>query len=354
MSGLPDSPTASTLLPLVHGDPDRVLALSRYGRHTVGRFIAHVHGAAALLPPAGAVVNLCEDRYRFLVALCAAALRGQTTLLPPSRAPEAVRQSLADRNDGYVLADTFLPGLDVRCVLPDVLPEAPGGLPRLAADAPLVLGFTSGSTGIPKAHMRTLGMFTRSTAQNHAALCSLWTGHGRADVLATVPSQHMYGMELAVMWPLLAPVVLHTARPLFPEEVRAALARMDAPRVLVTTPVHLKALTQSRVAWPELAGVVCSTAPLPVELAQAAETAFGCEVRELFGSTETLIIASRRTAVERAWTPFAGIRFEPHTDHSLVRAPHLPEPVAVADVIEPVSGGRFHLRGRQADVIDID
>ena len=42
-------------------------------------------GVAAALPAGRHVVNLCEDRYRFLVAFCAVALRGQTTLLPPAR-----------------------------------------------------------------------------------------------------------------------------------------------------------------------------------------------------------------------------------------------------------------------------
>ena len=44
------------------------------------------------------------------------------------------------------------------------------------------------------------------------------------------------------------------------------------------------------------------------ELAAAAEARFGCEVREVFGSTETCVIARRRTARETAWTPLPGVR----------------------------------------------
>ena len=47
--------------------------------------LAQVRGAAAPLPDAPFALNLCEDRHRFLVAFCAVALRGQTTLLPPAR-----------------------------------------------------------------------------------------------------------------------------------------------------------------------------------------------------------------------------------------------------------------------------
>ena len=71
----------------------------------------------------------------------------------------------------------------------------------------------------------------------------------------------------------------------------------------MTTPVHLRALVESGVALPPLAGIVSATAPLAPEIAAAAEARFGGEVREMFGSTETCVFAVRRTALEAAWTP---------------------------------------------------
>src|SRR5690606_39795124 len=66
-----------------------------------------------------------------------------------------------------------------------------------------------------------------------------------------------------------------------------------APPLLATTPVHLRALVESGLALPPLAGIVSATAPLPRELAATAEARFGCEVREVFGSTETCVFARR-------------------------------------------------------------
>src|SRR5690606_11171844 len=103
----------------------------------------------------------------------------------------------------------------------------------------------------------------------------------------------MYGMELSVLLPLLGPVAVHMARPSFPAEVAAALADSPAPPLLATTPVHLRALVESGLALPPLAGIVSATAPLPRELAATAEARFGCEVREVFGSTETCVFARR-------------------------------------------------------------
>src|SRR5690606_19238361 len=83
-------------------------------------------------------------------------------------------------------------------------------------------------------------------------------------------------------------------RPLLPADVAEALEQACGPRILVTTPVHLRALLRSGVALPALAGIVSATAPLPQELAAEAEDRYGAEVREVFGSTETCVFARRR------------------------------------------------------------
>ncbi|MGB4858072.1 MAG: AMP-binding protein, partial [Dokdonella sp.] len=220
-------------------------------------------------------------------------------------------------------------------------------------DAVVAIGFTSGSTGSPTANVKTWASFRTSTAQNLAALHDLWPVRALPSVVATVPPQHMYGMELSVLLPLIGPAAVHAARPFFPADVARVLAEIPEPRLLVTTPVHLRTLVQSGVALPSLCGIVSATAPLSMELALAAEGRFGCEVRELFGSTETCIIARRRPAFDSAWTPLSGVRVQPCPDGALVHAAHLPVPVALADLVEVENDGRFHLRGRQADLLEI-
>src|SRR3546814_20342567 len=65
-----------------------------------------------------------------------------------------------------------------------------------------------------------------------------------------------------------------------------------------------------------------------------------------------------RAALEDAWTPLPGVRVTPQPDGTLVHAGHLPQPVALADVVELVDNGRdaegrFLLRGRQGDLLEI-
>ena len=346
------APVATT--PLASGDDARAIAFDGASQVSLARFFAHVRGVAAKLPAGAHAINLCEDRYRFLVAFCAVAVRGQTTLLPPSRAPAMISEELRRHADSYCIGDVALDETPPRYWrLPQELPVLEGAPLQLDDDALVAIGFTSGSTGEPRPNPKTWGAFRTSTAQNLAALSDLWPAAATPSVVATVPAQHMYGMEMSVLLPLLGGVAVHAARPFFPEDIAQALRGAPSPRLLVTTPVHLRALVQSDVDLPVMAGIVSATAPLPMELAAAAEARFGCEVRELFGSTETCVIARRRTAREHAWTPLPGVQLQPQPDGSLVHAPHLPTPVALADLVELSGDGRFTLSGRQADLLEI-
>ncbi|KGQ19115.1 AMP-ligase [Lysobacter dokdonensis DS-58] len=336
------------------GAPSRAVVFDARGDVPLDTFLAQVRGVAAMLPPGLHAINLCEDRYRFLVAFCAIAMRGQTNLLPPSRAAGAVDEAMAQHPDSYCIGDGDLSPAPARYLrLPEVLPERIGDTPLLDDDALVAIGYTSGSTGRPQANPKTWGSFRRSTAQNLAALSDLWEAEGDAHVVATVPPQHMYGMEMSVLLPLLGPVAVHAARPFFPEDVAQALAHARAPRILVTTPVHLRALLVSGCTLPPLRAIVSATAPLSAELAREAEARFGCEVREVFGSTETCVIARRRTACETAWTPLPGVRVVPQPDGTAVHAPHLETPVVLADLVEVQPDGGFLLRGRNADLLEI-
>ncbi|WP_081770010.1 AMP-binding protein [Luteimonas huabeiensis] len=355
----PPAPAEAGAAALAVGAAERAIVLDAGGGVPLARFLAEVRGLAAMLPDRPYAVNLCEDRYRFLVAFCAVAARGQTTLLPPSRTRAAIEEVRAHHPDSYCLGDSEPCACDAGLAplphfvrVPDPLPQAPGAMPKVEDAHVAAVGYTSGSTGAPKANPKRWRDFRAGAAQNAAALADLFGG-AAPGVVATVPAQHMYGVEMSVLFPLLAGAAVHRARPFFPDDIAAALRECPAPRLLVTTPVHLRVLVESGVALPPLAAVVSATAPLPAELARAAEARLGCEVRELFGSTETCIIARRRTAHEDAWTLLPGVRLHPQPDGTGVEADHLAAPVVLADLMQLLPDGRFLLRGRQADLLEI-
>jgi len=153
--------------------------------------------------------------------------------------------------------------------------------------------------------------------------------------------------------PLSGDMAVHAGRPLFPADIASALAELPRPRVLVSTPVHLRAIVDSPQAFPEVDAIVSATAPLDQPLAAAVVAKLKGEVVEMFGSTETCVFASRRTAREPEWRLYDGVRLESHPQGTLVHAPWFVEPILLQDMVEQRDGNRFILRGRSSDMIEV-
>lgn len=317
------------------------------------RFLADVGALAIRLPAGEAAVNLCEDRYAFLVAFAALLVRGQTNLLPPSRAAHAIDAVLAAHPGSYALGDAALDPAPPQYLHFTTGAAAPHVEPPMlvAGSAPAAIGYTSGSTGVPRANPKYWEKLAISSGHNDALLRAL--AGGDYHVVATVPPQHMYGLEFSVLLPLFGHAAVHAGRPFFAADIAAALADLPEPRILVTTPVHLRALLDSSQPLPAFSGIVSATAPLLPELARAAEARYDAPVQEVFGSTETCVIAHRRTAQADAWTPYGGVSLHPQPDGTRVSAPQLLQPTVLADIVELDDDGCFRLRGRNTDLLEI-
>ncbi|MEO5827828.1 MAG: AMP-ligase, partial [Luteimonas sp.] len=222
-----DSTPVLRPVPLAAGAGSRTIAFDANGSIPLERFLGQVRALAALLPDGQHAINLCEDRYHFMLAFCAVALRGQVTLLPSSRAPGDIAEVASRHPDCYCLGDCAIAPTPPRYWrLPDTLVEMAGEPPNTGLGALVAIGFTSGSTGAPTANNKHWGSLCTSTSQNLAALRDLWPVGDTAQIVATVPPQHMYGMELSVLLPLLGDVAVHTGRPFFPHDILQALAEV--------------------------------------------------------------------------------------------------------------------------------
>jgi acyl-coenzyme A synthetase/AMP-(fatty) acid ligase len=323
---------------------------------SAGRFIARAEALASRLPAGRYAVNLCDDRYQFLLAFCAVALAGQTNLLPAARTPRAVADVLQAYPGSYALGDAPIDGVAPGFSMPGMaeLGDADAhAIPTIGADHIVAIGFTSGSTGAPKPNAKTWGSVCASSALN-AALLGVDTGV--ANIVATVPPQHMYGLEMSVLLPLRSRAAIHAGQPFFPGDIAHALEETPAPRILVTTPFHLRALLHDGVALPALQAlqaIVTATAPLDRELAGAAEARFGTPVIEVFGSTETCVIAHRRTVRDEPWHLYRGVELHPQPDGTLVHAPHFAAPTLLQDIVDVLPEHRFMLCGRNSDLLEI-
>lgn len=333
---------------LAPADPARPIAYLQGRAVSLAEFGAHVQAIVQRLPKSGSMLNLCEDRYRFLVAYAAALSHGHPVLLPPSRAEQVVSEVGNAHPGSYRWQDE-----DVAAAISNDGREM--GTFLIPGERTVMIGCTSGSTGQPKAYPKLWRSMHGSTVCNAAAIrAALGIAHETVPaIVATVPPQHMYGMELSILLPLIGGMAVHAGRPLFPADIALALGELPAPRVLVSTPLHLRALVESSQPFPPTALIVSATAPLDHELAAAVEARLGGQLLEMFGSTETCVIACRRTATGDAWRAYAGVELQPRADGTLVTAPWFVEPILLQDIVELRGGGEFIVRGRSSDMIEV-
>ena len=333
---------------------DDVLAWRAHGPVRVREFLAHAQALAAVLPPGGWLLNMCEDRYHFAVGFAAGLLAGKVSLQPSSQSPETL-QRLAGEHPGTTWLGekpVNVPGLP-GTVFPDLstlaLP-AVHAMPVIDADRLVAILFTSGSTGLPQPHRKTWGKLVQNGRAEAASLGLLQRPQA---IVGTVPTQHSYGFESTLLVALHGGCQFVAAKPFYPQDIVAALQAMPRPRMLVTTPFHLSALLASDLPVPPVDLVLSATAPLSPELARRAEERCGAPVHEIYGSTESSALASRRTLDGAAWHPLQAVRLEHAGDTTWASGGHVEGRVPLADVIESCADGTFLLHGRHADLVNI-
>lgn len=332
----------------------------RYGEMiTVRQYLADVQHLAETLPAGQHMLNACSDRYHFAVGLGAALLTGKISLLPPTHTPEMMRQLRSMAPDVFCLSDAphaiDLPGFvyqDAFAQGPALVdPEAPCDIPLLWGDQPVADVFTSGSTGLPVPHRKTWGSLVHSA---RAEALRLGLSETRpCTIIGTVPPQHMFGFESTVLIAMQCSAALHAGQPFYPADIASTIKAVSRPRVLVSTPVHLRVLLASNIDVPELDLVVSATAPMAPELAQSCESRLGAPLFEIYGSTETGQIASRRTAQTDEWELFPLVTLTPHDDRMWACGGHVQNVVPLNDLLETVDNRHFLLHGRLEDLVNI-
>jgi acyl-coenzyme A synthetase/AMP-(fatty) acid ligase len=345
---------------LSHPSPASIVAYRSGVGITARQFLADAALLAQRLPKAKHALNVCADRYRFTVGLAACLISQRVNLLPSTHTPQVIAQLAAFAPDAFCLTDDTRCDIELpRVYYQDLIAEsespgpadAPFEVPRIAASQLAAIVFTSGSTGAPVPFKKTWGLLARCV-QSGAQTLGLLGGRSYA-LVGTVPGQHMYGFESTVLLALLSGNALTAERPFYPADVAAAVRRVPRPRVLVTTPIHLRTLLSSGVDFPALDLVMSATAPLSQELAREVEEKYGAPLLEIYGSTETGQIALRRTAQTAAWRLWPGVHLNVANDQVFAQGGHVEQLTPMCDVIEITGKDEFLLHGRTADLVNV-
>lgn len=343
-------------LPLIYAADDAT-DIAYWNDQWISRrlFLSHVMALSASLSGHRYIINLCQERYHFMVAFAAAIVAGRVSLLPSNQSAGEIEKLAEVYADSVTLSEQpELASLDPDLIF-DVkdlsLSKDRFAVPMVPSSQLVAMVFTSGSTGRAMPNRKYWGGLSAGTE-----LLAQRFGFGQdkaSAVVSTVVPQHMFGLETSVLLPMLTNTCIHADRPFYPADISHSLNEIHPPCVLVTTPVHLKACANSSIEWPECEFILSATAPLSQQLAELVEDRLGTTVKEIFGCTEAGSFASRETVSDNDWTLYKGFNFIQKGDTTMLHAPHLAEEVILSDVIDERDGGRFKVLGRSADMVKI-
>ncbi len=350
-------------IPLIHAFQPAAPLMFSCGRQVSQKnFIAQVVALSRRLPNTPCLINLCRDRYNFALVFCAALVKGVVNLLPSNRQLQTLEEVAVDYPGCCAVVDSDeeplgIVTIDLRAEISDtelLSGELKLDLPWLKGDQLAAIAFTSGTTGKPSPN-RKLWRTLVGTARLLAA--RFVTPGEQPVIVATVPSQHMYGLEMTLMMALHGGCVMDSRHPFYADDIASTLASLPSPRLLVTTPVHLRAMIGASVKMPGVTKVISATAPLAKGQAEEAESLFQAPVEEIFGCTEAGSIATRRTINDNDWTLLDGMRLvanKTSIDGVMhIQGPQLDDIVQVEDSLELVGQHRFRLLGRSVDMINV-
>lgn len=336
--------------------PDTPLAWYQGASISPHTFLGHLGHCLKTWPSSSHVINLCQDRYAFLLGFAASLLRKQITLLPLNRATESLQEIGKAYPGCFYLTDSneTISGIEKLSLNPSQLKaSSPIERPLIPHDQMAVIAFTSGSTGRPRPNYKTWRSLVQIAQKTGQRLALELHNEEALTVVATVAHQHMYGLETSIMLPLQKGWAIYSGRPFFPEDIRSALATLPPKRILVSTPIHLRSCMLEHTQFPALESILSATAPLPQVLAHHMETAAQTKLTEIYGFSEAGTIATRQTARELNWQLLDGLELVSCASGYSVSTSYFPDPVPIPDSIQAQGPHEFSLGGRPSHMVNI-
>lgn len=173
-----------------------------------------------------------------------------------------------------------------------VLEESSGDFPEdKDLDAPALLCFTSGTTARPKGVLLT----HRNIRSNIQDLVQVWQWTSQDRLLLALPLFHIHGLGVGLHgWAMTGCTGFVTER-FDPDQVARLLTEQRCTLFMGVPTMYRRLLDvyhAGRARTPRLRLAISGSAPMPVELHQRCEKAFGQTILERYGMTETIMNTS--------------------------------------------------------------
>lgn len=294
-------------------------------------------------------VLLCHDSYYFIIALLATLHTGKTPVL---LGHNNLDKLLGEHdNQQLILTDGKIEKSDKLWSIPHMLEttsvQTSFTLPAIDPQTALIL-YTSGSSGNAKKVVKTV----ESMDTEARWLAQRWqTQFNTSLVKGSVSHNHLYGLTFRIWLPLSIGYLIDTQMVEFPEQLMD-----DSPFIFITSPVFLHYM-DTALSPPTWTFMVSAGGILATQLAQKIFDWSGTAIHEIYGSTETGIIAYReQPSQDSGWQPFSELSLIPCGEQRYqLCSPLLCEhqPFLLDDKLSFTENGRFVLLGRVDRIIKI-
>jgi acyl-coenzyme A synthetase/AMP-(fatty) acid ligase len=285
------------------------------------------------------VFIISKDRVYFLAGILAGIYAGVSVVVPPSDAPELLKD-LCQSEDLI---------LDFKV---DAIPNAVESFVAIDPSCTSLIFYTSGSTGQPKPIEKTLSQLEAEIA----TLDNMWGSAHKGMFLSTVPHQHLYGLLFSLLWPVCGGYPLKRQTFTYWEEI---LACKNQVQYLISSPPHLgrfSGVLQKRSLKCDF--IFSSGGELSFKAAQLAQEYFNALPIEVFGSTETGGIAYRQQQEKaQLWVTFPEMEIWADSEERLcLKSPYLPHNTVyqTQDRVAIKADQTFSLLGRADRIVKIE
>ena len=209
--------------------------------------------------------------------------------------------------------------------------------------------FTSGSSGVPKAVHKTFDQIN--------AELRILEGHWGADLkntitIGTVSHNHMYGLPFLLLWPLTTGRAFFNLDLTYLEQLHS-VRQFDI--TLISSPAHLENVPEIFDLQKSIKMVFSAGSPLSEPGAENARKKMGAVVMEIYGSTETGVVAYRNQNIAERWTPLNGISVQKSDNKLAVNSPAAVKNswYVTEDLCEIYQDNQFLILGRSDKIIKV-